>query len=129
MPLEEIVQTFSELIAVPESTRLDICLLWDFLNFLTTPYLKGFAEALAPHLHSSSVAHGFGVLNNTTPPKSQQYGLAGVDELVVRPRQTNGLPYHPHPQSEIEKLLPRFAMGRSLLLSGGQLEMLLNART
>lgn len=126
---DEIASGFSDLLTLRSDTRVDVCLLWDFLNYLTTPYLKGFGAALAPFLHKDTLAHGFGVLNSSTSLKSQRYGLSAADQLVVRPRQVNGLKYYPHPQSDIEKWLPQFSMNRRLLLDGGQLEMLLSART
>ncbi|MFT5484221.1 MAG: hypothetical protein ACI9GW_002884 [Halieaceae bacterium] len=124
----EICSQFTELLNFPVGTRFDLCLFWDFLNFLTAPYLRAFSLAMKPYLHEGTAAHGFGVLNSSTALKSQQYGLKTTNELVVRQRNNNILNYYPHPQAEIEKLMPQFSIGRTLLLSGGQVEMLLNAR-
>ena len=124
----EICARFDKLFDFPTDTRFDICLFWDFLNYLTAPYLRAFSRALRPYIHPGTIAHGFGVLNTSTTLKNQLYGIASRDELVIRPRPNNALKCYPHPQAELDKLLPDFTIGHSLLLAGGQLEMLLNTK-
>ncbi len=129
LSVNDIAAGFTKLLNFPAGLKIDVCLFWDFLNFLSTPYLQGFAQAMSPFVHERTVAHGFGVLNTSTRIKSQQYGLAAINELVIRSNTTHKLRYHPHPHADIEKLLPDFSVGRTLLLGEGQLEMLLSART
>jgi hypothetical protein len=122
---EELLAEFLALLDFPEGTRFDICLFWDFFNYLRAPALHAFNRALQPFLHPGTLAHCFGVLNRQTQLKNQSYGVGRLDTLVLKPRTEEQLPHFPHPQARLSELLPEFSISRTLLLSGGQLELLL----
>jgi hypothetical protein len=126
---EELLAAFRELLDYPEDTRFDICLLWDFPNYLRAPALHAFNTALQPFLHDGSLVHCFGVLNRQTQLKNQEYGVGRLDSLVLKPRNGEQMPYFPHPQARLGALLPEMSIDRSLLLSGGQLELLMRRRS
>ena len=122
---------FQELLAYPAHTQFDICLFWDFLNYLDQPALRAFSSALQPYIHKGTRAHGFGVFNATTQLANQQYSVQQNDTLIVTQRQGQPLACHPHPhsQAEIKKLLHCFDISRGTLLPDGRLEILLHAAT
>ena len=126
---EALRRGFEERLAFPEGSRIDICLLWDFLTFLDDRALRAFNDALKPWLHPGSMAHGFGVHHLAIRLENVQYGIVDTQTLSVRRRQTEPMAYHPHSQIEMADLFNGFAFERGLLLPNGKLEMLLKARS
>lgn len=120
---------FQALLAYPAHTQFDICLFWDFLNYLDHAALRAFSSALQPYIHKDTRAHGFSVLNATTQLANRQYGVQEIDKLTVTQRDDQPLACHPHPQEELKKLLHCFNISRGTLLSDGRLEILLHAAT
>lgn len=116
---------FTELFSYPAFTRFDICLLWDLPNYLDKSALRAFSKALHPFLSGGTRIHGFSTLKASTKLPHQQFGIQRADCLNVRPREGQQLPYYPHPQAELKKLLYGMDVSRATLLSNGLLEMLL----
>lgn len=124
---EELEDRFRGLLSFPEDARIDICLFWDFLNYLDVPALHAFCAALHPFIHQSTRAHGFGLLSIDTTLKNQQYGVEGLDVLSVRPRRTPQPRFFPRRQVDLSEQLPSFDFERGLLLPDGKLEFLLRS--
>ena len=118
---------FQELLEFKVGTMIDVCLFWDFLNYLNRPALRAFSAALKPYIHPGTRAHGFTVLNVETPLRNQQYGIVDHQTISVRPAQTPQLDYYPHSHEELNHCLGCFEVGRGWLLPDGRLEILLNA--
>ena len=125
----EMVEAFTELLDFPQETRLDLCLFWDFLNYLDDPALRAFNKALSPYLHERTLGHGFAVRTVETALKSQQYGLDKPHMFTVRPASHRGLTLYPHSQAILINLLPCFDIDRGMLLPDGRLEVLLKVST
>ena len=124
----ELHQQFKKLLKLPDDTRLDICLLWDFLCYLDDPALRAFNNALRPYMSHRTRAHGFGVHHLAIRLENKQYGVMDEDALSVRMRRTDQLSTHPHSQVEMHEMMSCFDFERGLLLPDGKLEMLLKAR-
>ena len=118
---------FSELLQFPEGTRFDLCLFWDFFNYLSKPALKAFNLALRPWLHSGTRGHAFAVLNTDAMLEAVRYGVVGPDRLSLGIRPGAALPTHPHPQVELDHLMSSFEVYRGWLLPDKRLEVLLKA--
>lgn len=125
---KELHHQFEKLLKLPHGTRLDICLLWDFLCYLDDPALRAFNNVLRPYMHSRTRAHGFGIHHLAIRLENKQYGVMEEDAMSVRLRQTKQLATHPHTQVEMHELLSCFDFERGLLLPDGKLELLLRAR-
>lgn len=123
LPLE---QQFSEELQIPTGTRFDICLFWDFFNYLDRDGIAAFLSVLRPHLHADTVAHAYAVHNLRAPRVNQRYGIVGNEEVSVRPRQTALPGYSPLPQNQLKALLGCFRVDRSVLLTDSRLELLLH---
>ena len=117
---------FQALLAYPAHTQFDICLFWDFLNYLDRPALHAFSSALQPYVHKDTRGHGFGVFDAKTPLANQQYGIEQIDTLIVTKRGDQRLACHAHSQADLKKLLDCFKISRATLLSDGRLEILLH---
>lgn len=125
---KELRHCFEERLRFAEGTRLDICLLGDFLSFLDDRALRAFNSALKPLVHPGTRAHGFGVHHMAVRLEHHQYGIIDADTLSIRSRHRDSMPYHPHSQVEMADMLNCFAFARGLLLPSGKLEMLLKPR-
>ncbi len=125
---EALRNAFAERLSFPADSRIDVCLLWDFLTFLDDRALRAFNDALKPWLHAGTRAHGFGVHHLAIRLENVQYGIVDTETLSVRPRATEPMAYHPHSQLEMADMFNGFAFERGLLLPNGKLEMLLRSR-
>jgi hypothetical protein len=110
-----------------QEPKIDICLFWDYLNYLDVRAMRAFGNVLFPYLHRGSRAHAFGALNTTTPLAGFRYGVGDVDRFVVRKRAEGEEGRHPHPQADFRDSLTCFEIKRGTLLAEGRLEMLLHA--
>ena len=125
---KELHHQFEKLLKLPDGTRLDICLLWDFLCYLDDPALRAFNNVLRPYMYYGTRAHGFVVHHLAIRLENKQYGVMQEDAMSVRLRQTKQLATHPHSQIEMHEMLSCFDFDRGLLLPDGKLELLLKAR-
>ena len=125
---QELLHQFKKLLKLPDGTRLDICLLWDFLCYLNDPALRAFNNVLRPYMYNTTRAHGFGIHHLAIRLENKQYGVMEEDSLSVRMRQTKQLTTYPHSQVEMHEMLTCFDFERGLLLPDGKLELLLKAR-
>ena len=123
----EMKQEFRNILNFKVGTLIDVCLFWDFLNYLSKPALRAFSAALEPYVHAGTRAHGFSVLHIETPLRNQQYGIADRDVLSVRQSRSPQLDYYPHSHDELNESMACFDIGRGWLLPDGRLEILLKA--
>lgn len=123
----ELQQQFTALLSFPEGTRFDVCLFWDFLNYLDKRAVRAFTAALKPWLHPATRAHAMGTLNDRTALPYCEYGIAGPDEFTMRARPGRQGTCYAHPQAELAKLLDGLDIHKAMLLSDGRLEMRLGA--
>ena len=124
---QELKQEFQKLLGFKVGTLIDVCLFWDFLNYLSQPALRAFSAALGPYIHAGTRAHGFSVLNVETPLRNQQYGIVSADTLSIRQGTAAQLEYYPHTHEELNVSMSCFDIGRGWLLPDGRLEILLKA--
>lgn len=123
----ELQESFEAALRLPEGTRLDLCLFWDFLTYLDDAALRGFNAALRPWLHRGTRAHGFGAHHMAVRLAHVQYGICDRETFSLRDRRGPQLRMHPHSQIEMHDMLNCFAFERGLLLPDGKLEMLLKS--
>lgn len=124
---QEMKKEFQDLLGLRMGTLIDVCLFWDFLNYLSRPALRAFSSALKPYVHPGTRAHGFSVLNVETPLRNQRYGIGDENTLCVRPVTMPQLDYYPHSHDELNDSMCCFDVGRGWLLPDGRLEILLKA--
>jgi hypothetical protein len=124
----EMKEAFRDVLNFPVGTLIDICLFWDFLNYLNRTALRAFSAALGPYLHPGTRGHGFSVLSIETPLRNQQYGIVQPDTLSIRPGDRPQLDYFPHSHEELNAFFDCFRIQRGWLLPDGRLEILLDAQ-
>lgn len=124
---EAMVRAFSEALAIPKGEQFDLCLLWDYPNYLDDEALQAFSAALAPHLHGKSRAHGFAVRASGTRIRNQWYGIDEEHLFTLRPPRVEQPRFYPHPQAILINLLTCFSIERGMLLPDGRLEVSMTA--
>lgn len=123
----ELIAQFRRSLGLPEHVRFDVCLFWDFFNYVDGPALSAFVEALRPHLHEGTRSHGFGMLNARSALNNNHYGVRRHDLLSYRRRTEEQLPVYPHSQRELNQSLGPFNVLTSRLMVDGRLEFILGA--
>lgn len=124
---KELVKEFTRLLAVPKETRFDLCLLWDYPNYLDDESLQAFDEALRPYLHARTMAHGFAVRTSNTTITNQWYGIDQAHLFTRRPPRVRQPQFYPHSQAILINLLTGFSIDRGMLLPDGRLEVSMRA--
>lgn len=124
---EELVDEFTRLLAVPGGTKFDLCLLWDYPNYLDDESLQAFDEALRPYLHSRTLAHAFAVRSSGTTITNQWYGIDQSHLFTRRPPRVRQPAFHPHSQAILINLLTSFSIERGMLLPDGRLEVAMSS--
>lgn len=110
-----------------KDTRFDLCLFWDFLNYLDDKALRAFNTVIAPHIHKATRAHAFTVRTLDTSFSNQQYGIEQAHMFSVRPRTGTQDTRFPHTQAILVNLLSSFDVDQGMLLPDGRLEVLMTA--
>ena len=122
------LQLFSESLKFPGDTRFDLCLFWDLFNFLDDTALVALQDVLRPHLHPSSLGHGFAAHNARVRPPDRTYAINAVDQLAVRTIDPPRPGYVARGQGPLKGLLDRFEFARTVLLPDKRLEFLLTVK-
>jgi hypothetical protein len=123
----ELADQISQSFGFPKNTRFDLCLFWDFLNYLDDKALRAFNTAIKPHLHKTTRAHAFTVRTLDTSFSNQQYGIDQAHMFSIRPRTSTQARTYPHTQAILVNLLSSFDIDQGMLLPDGRLEVLMSA--
>jgi hypothetical protein len=123
----ELADHISKSFGFQKGTRFDMCLFWDFFNYLDDKTLRAFNSALRPFLHRSTRAHAFTVRTLDTSFSNQQYGIEQTHMFSIRPRSGKQLRTFPHTQATLLNLLSNFDIDQGMLLPDGRLEVLMTA--
>ncbi len=110
-------RAFQERLSFLGQRQYDVCLFWDYPNYLPLPTLRAFAEVLTGHLHPRSRAHLFAGLNPRHGLPSLCYGVIDEQTFSVRPRNRPPLS-DVHSQGEIADAFHYLKIHRSSLRDG-----------
>lgn len=124
---DDLVEEFTRLLAVPEGTKFDLCLFWDYPNYLDDESLQAFDEALRPYLHAGTMAHAFAVRTSNITLTNQWYGIDQPHLFTRRPPRVRQPAFYPHSQAILINLLTGFSIERGMLLPDGRLEVAMRA--
>jgi len=120
-------ERFAAALDYPPDTRFDLCLLWDFANYLDDVALRAFAEALAPFLKPTTLAHSYLLLKESPDVLNRRYGVLDSDQIIVRRLPTKPLPSFPRPQGRVISTLKSFTASHNVLRRDGLLEVSMKA--
>ena len=105
--------------------RYDICLFWDFLNYLSASDLRDFGRALRKHLHPGSRAHAFAAFTTVSELTGLRFELR--DESHMRILSERGPTPYRHTNKVIGRVLWPLSVSRAVLLDHNRQELLLAA--
>ena len=104
---------------------IDICLFWDFFNYLDGTLIKAFIEALQPYVAEHTRGFGLGALNSRCQLPNSRYGLMAEDKLTQCPQTEPQRPVFPHSQRDLNSHFDYFEINKSRLMSDGRVEYLI----
>jgi hypothetical protein len=122
----ELRDGFTASMRIPENSRFDLCLLWDFPNYLDDRALRAFSQALEPYLHPGCKAHAFAVRTPETRMGNQWYGIDQPHLFTIRQPWVRQPGIQPHSQAILINLLTCFDIDRGMLLPDGRLEVVMS---
>jgi len=124
---EELVAALSDALGIPASTRFDLCLFWDFPNYLEDRVLRAFDKALRPFVRRGARGHAFALRTLDTGLLNQRYGVDQSHMLRIRPRHGPPMRCYPKTQATLVNLMPGFDVNQGMLLPDGRLEVIMTA--
>lgn len=122
---QQLVEQFTAALNLEANTKINICLFWDFFNYLDGRLLKAFAEALKPNVGRYTRGFGLGVLNARCQLPHSCYGLMSDSSLTQCPRDGEPMPVYPHSQRDLNDFLGYLEIDKSRLMADGRVEYLL----
>ena len=122
---QQLVGQFRKALGLDKNLIIDICLFWDFFNYLDATLLKAFIEALEPNIANHTRGYGMGVLNSRCQLPYSCYGLMAEDWLTQCPRGGEPGPIYPHSQRDLNSCLNYLEIDKSRLMSDGRVEYLI----
>lgn len=124
---KELAKHFTKTFGFRKGTHFDLCLFWDYLNYLDDKALRAFNTAISPYLHKATRAHAFTLRTLDTRLAHQQYGIEQEHMFSVRPGAGTQPRVYPHTQAILVNLLSGFDIDQGMLLPDGRLEVLMTA--
>ena len=110
---------------LPPTTKLDLVLVWDLLDYLTTEQFKQWFKLLTRFCCKHSLMFALVSNQSQMPKQSGRFKIRGPEHLqVVYPSHVKTESPR-HSQTHLGKIMPGFAVRRSYLLQNGMQEYLL----
>ena len=114
---------FREALELPPAARFNLCLFWDFLNFLDENLINYLASFLEPHLEKNCRAHAFSVYNVKSIPLQHHYGIADLTTISTRPREKNIDAPIPPTLKMLQDNFHCFKVDKSIMLADNRIEI------
>jgi hypothetical protein len=122
---QQLVSQFRQALGIQDQCVIDICLFWDFFNYLDGTLIKAFIEALQPYVAEHTRGFGLGALNSRCQLPNSRYGLMAEDKLTQCPQTEPQRPVFPHSQRDLNSHFDYFEINKSRLMSDGRVEYLI----
>ena len=104
---------------------LHVCLLWDFLNYLSPTALSAFNQALKPWITRHTRAHAFCAAKRSAPLMQHRYGVIGRGQILQARAPEQPQASAPAPWRHVVRQLNLFEAVRGTLRTGGVVELIL----
>jgi hypothetical protein len=121
------LKIFQTMMNYEAGTKFDLCLFWDFFNYLDDIPLAAFSEALRPFLRPDTFAHAYLLLKPSPEVMNREYGICSPEEISARPGTYQSLEAFPRPQARLANMLKGLAVNHSVLRRDGLLEVALKS--
>ncbi len=107
--------------------RFDLCLFWDFPNYLDDKALRAFNTVIGSHIHNKTRAHAFTVRTLDTSLSNQKYAVEQAHMFSIQARTGRQARTFPRTQATLLNTLSNFDIDQGMLLPDGRLEVLMSA--
>ncbi len=114
---------FEDALEVTSSSHFNLCLFWDFLNFLDESLIQSFATFLEPYLEKDCRAHAFAVHNVKSIPSQYVYGISDLKNITARSRQQHIEAPIPPTLKNLQENLHCFKFDKSIMLTDNRIEI------
>ena len=114
---------FREALEITPTSRFNLCLFWDFLNFLDGNLINSFATFLEPYLEENCRAHAFSVHNVKSLPSQYIYGIADLKNITSRIRENSIDAPVPPTLKMLQEDFHCFNFDRSIMLTDNRIEI------
>ena len=104
---------------------LDVCLFWDFPNYLSLQALAAFNQALKPWVTRHTRAHAFCAVKRSAPVMQHRYGILSPREVIQASAPEHPPAGLPPPWRHVVRALGVFDAVRGTLRRGGIVEVIL----
>lgn len=109
----------------PEHGEIDAVLCWDLFDYLSRPRLAALALHIAPWLRPGGYLHAFIAARPEMPAQPGQFAVLDQNSIAYTPAPGPMRPAPRYHQLDLGRLMPQFAVERSVLLRSGLQEYLL----
>jgi hypothetical protein len=120
---------FRKLLPYDASTRFDVVLAWDLLNYLGPEEIGYLTDSLARFFRPGTMIHAFVVCDREMPPAPSLYRILGETELQCERRPGRPRPAPRYLEPTLLKLMPGIAVESRYQLRNGMLEYVFSCRT
>ncbi len=118
-PSQAVYAPFTDL---PAGIRFDVCLLWDYLNFLDEEQLTLFIHSLRSFIHAKTLIHAVIAYSTYPPLQRLRYNVDEGGSIILKSNDSVRVPY-PHTLAEVVHLWPQFILERATILHDNRLEL------
>ncbi|MDG1310791.1 MAG: hypothetical protein P8P26_01865 [Porticoccaceae bacterium] len=122
---DELVEYFQAGLDLKPDMVIDICLFWDFFNYLDRQSLKAFIVALSPYIDNYSRGYSLGLLNARNHLPHCRYGIESANRHSQCEITGDQPQIYPHSQRDLSDLLDFFEIDTSRLMPHGRIEYVL----
>ena len=116
-------QFFYDTLDVNKTSSFNLCLFWDFFNFLDDTSLAAFADFLSPFLQEDCRAHAFAVHNTKSIPSQYVYGINDLQSISFRSREEPIRSQTPPTLRMLEEQLSCFSFEKKIILPDNRIEL------
>ena len=117
------VDSAREFLDTVDGVRFDVCLLWDYINYLDDAALADFISILSDHVHEKTRLYAIGAYSAELPLRAYRYAITDVDQVAIRP--AGGTVPQPRSRNDVVRSMPRYVVHRAALRRDNRLELLL----
>lgn len=122
-------ELFRKLLPYDASTRFDVVLAWDVLNYLGPEEIGYLTDSLARFFRPGTLIHALVVADREMPPAPSLYRILGETELLCERRPGRSRPSPRYLEPALLKLMPGIAVESRYQLRNGMHEYVFSCRT
>ena len=109
-----------------QSASLNVIFLWDLPNYMDKQVMKGLIEYLSQHMHEKVKLHFYIHTKHQMPASPGIYSIMSENKIRLKSSSSDTFVKSPlYFQESLQKLMYPFKVKRSMLLSGGLQEYIL----